>query len=200
VLDETDAVRRGDRRRGARRLTPFGLKVGPGTRPSAAFVAPDALRAWVAEHGIVLLRGFQPLEGAELRELARATGQVRPEDVGRACDDHFCAHGEACAWFDKEVPLHRDAVGGRSARYVVFQCLAAPPLGSGGETFFSDVTRARALGAASKSEARFYDAAACYAHRWREGDVLVADNLALLHGRAPFAPDTLRRVLRFTVA
>jgi alpha-ketoglutarate-dependent taurine dioxygenase len=46
---------------------------------------------------------------------------------------------------------------------------------------------------------RFYDPAFCYAHSWREGDVLVADNHALLHGRAPSALDGRRRVTRVDV-
>lgn len=44
---------------------------------------------------------------------------------------------------------------------------------------------------------RLRDPAACYAHRWRAGDILFADNHALLHGRHAFdasAPRHLRRV------
>jgi alpha-ketoglutarate-dependent taurine dioxygenase len=42
-----------------------------------------------------------------------------------------------------------------------------------------------------------YDPAACYDHVWRTGDVVLADNHALLHGRRAFtqaAPRHLRRV------
>jgi alpha-ketoglutarate-dependent taurine dioxygenase len=41
------------------------------------------------------------------------------------------------------------------------------------------------------------DPALCYAHDWREGDIVIADNHALLHGRRAFrasAPRHLRRV------
>jgi alpha-ketoglutarate-dependent taurine dioxygenase len=41
------------------------------------------------------------------------------------------------------------------------------------------------------------DPAVCYAHEWRDGDVVLADNHALLHGRRAFrasAPRHLRRV------
>lgn len=44
---------------------------------------------------------------------------------------------------------------------------------------------------------RLYDARVCYAHEWRDGDILVADNHALLHARRAFAesaPRLLRRV------
>ena len=44
---------------------------------------------------------------------------------------------------------------------------------------------------------RLRDPEVCYAHAWREGDILVADNHALLHGRRAFdesAPRHIRRV------
>ncbi len=42
---------------------------------------------------------------------------------------------------------------------------------------------------------RLRDRAFCYAHRWRRGDVVLADNHALLHGRRAFT-DASRRHLR----
>ncbi len=36
----------------------------------------------------------------------------------------------------------------------------------------------------------------CFAHEWQEGDFLVADNHALLHGRNPFHSDSLRHLQR----
>lgn len=42
-----------------------------------------------------------------------------------------------------------------------------------------------------------YDPQVCYAHAWRDGDMLLADNHALLHGRNPFqaaAPRHLQRI------
>jgi alpha-ketoglutarate-dependent taurine dioxygenase len=44
---------------------------------------------------------------------------------------------------------------------------------------------------------RLRDPEVCYAHTWREGDILIADNHALLHGRRAFeesAPRHIRRV------
>jgi alpha-ketoglutarate-dependent taurine dioxygenase len=46
-------------------------------------------------------------------------------------------------------------------------------------------------------DARLYDPSNCYAHRWQQGDMLLADNHALLHGRTAFkhgAPRRLQRV------
>lgn len=44
---------------------------------------------------------------------------------------------------------------------------------------------------------RLYDDRVCYAHTWRDGDILIADNHVLLHGRTAFAagdPRHLRRI------
>lgn len=46
---------------------------------------------------------------------------------------------------------------------------------------------------------RLRDPAVCYAHRWRGGDILVADNHALLHGRRAFAESAPRHILRVNV-
>ena len=46
---------------------------------------------------------------------------------------------------------------------------------------------------------RLYDPRVCYPHPWRDGDVLLADNHVLLHGRAPFAQGARRRVRRVNV-
>lgn len=44
---------------------------------------------------------------------------------------------------------------------------------------------------------KLYEPSRCYAHKWRTGDIVIADNHALLHGRNAFrnsAPRHLRRV------
>lgn len=46
---------------------------------------------------------------------------------------------------------------------------------------------------------RLRDHAACYAHRWRDGDILIADNQALLHGRRAFAESAARHIRRVNV-
>jgi alpha-ketoglutarate-dependent taurine dioxygenase len=46
---------------------------------------------------------------------------------------------------------------------------------------------------------RLRDESVCYCHRWRSGDVVIADNFALLHGRRAFEPDTERRIRRVNI-
>lgn len=43
---------------------------------------------------------------------------------------------------------------------------------------------------------RIYDERFSYAHEWREGDVLIADNRALLHGRRAYEKDAPRHLRR----
>lgn len=44
---------------------------------------------------------------------------------------------------------------------------------------------------------RLHDDGVCYAHRWQVGDIVVADNHALVHGRRAFAPGAAgRRAIR----
>ena len=44
-----------------------------------------------------------------------------------------------------------------------------------------------------------YDPRLLYEHRWRDGDVVIADNHALLHGRRAFRADAPRRLRRVNV-
>lgn len=47
--------------------------------------------------------------------------------------------------------------------------------------------------------ARLYDPNNCYAHTWHAGDLLIADNHALLHGRRAYAASTKRHLQRVHV-
>ena len=55
------------------------------------------------------------------------------------------------------------------------------------ERFLADLRRA------------LYDPHVCYAHAWRDGDLLLADNHALLHGRNPFRVDAPRHLQRIHI-
>jgi L-tyrosine isonitrile desaturase/decarboxylase len=46
---------------------------------------------------------------------------------------------------------------------------------------------------------RLRDARCCYAHRWSAGDVTIADNYTLLHGREAFREGTVRHIRRVNV-
>ena len=46
---------------------------------------------------------------------------------------------------------------------------------------------------------RLHRDAFCYSHRWRTGDLVIADNYVLLHGRREFAPEVKRQIRRVNV-
>ena len=46
---------------------------------------------------------------------------------------------------------------------------------------------------------RLNDDRCCYALRWDSGDVVIADNFALLHGRRAFANETVRHIRRVNI-
>ncbi len=46
---------------------------------------------------------------------------------------------------------------------------------------------------------RLNDENCCYAHQWESGDVVIADNHALLHGRRAFANQTRRHIRRVNI-
>ena len=46
---------------------------------------------------------------------------------------------------------------------------------------------------------RLYDASYCCAYQWESGDIVIADNHALLHGRRAFAQETRRHIRRVNI-
>jgi alpha-ketoglutarate-dependent taurine dioxygenase len=46
---------------------------------------------------------------------------------------------------------------------------------------------------------RLHDPEVCYAHEWRDGDIVVVDNQALLHGRNAFRDDSSRHLQRIQI-
>jgi len=44
-----------------------------------------------------------------------------------------------------------------------------------------------------------YDSNSCYAHEWRDGDIVIADNFTLLHGREAFKSSSSRHIQRVQV-
>jgi alpha-ketoglutarate-dependent taurine dioxygenase len=46
---------------------------------------------------------------------------------------------------------------------------------------------------------RLNDESVCYRHQWLEGDVVIADNHVLLHGRRAFDKNAARRIRRINI-
>jgi alpha-ketoglutarate-dependent taurine dioxygenase len=251
-------------------LSPFGLEVAagePGTDLGAIGVSD--LRAWVREHGFVLLRGIAPPEGEALPRFAGTLGEILTWEFGAVNELRTRSEAKNYLYTDHAVPFHWDgAFAGRIPHYIVFHCEDAPPPGAGGETLFCDTVRlleragpeqreawsrvsitysteklahyggsftspllatdpetGRGIvrfaepvddlnpvrlqidGIPAEAQPRFLqemyallrDPALCYAHPWRPGDVLIADNFTLLHGRNAFRNPERRSLRRVNV-
>ncbi|MGH3778007.1 MAG: TauD/TfdA dioxygenase family protein [Pseudonocardiaceae bacterium] len=64
---------------------------------------------------------------------------------------------------------------------------------------FHDVPAERVAGIEQSLRDALYDPHHCYAHSWQAGDVVVADNYTLLHGRQPYASKCGRHLRRVHV-
>ena len=249
-------------------IDPFGLIVSPaeqGVDPRD--VPAETLHSWAADHRVVVLRKFAPLEGEALVAFAATLGEILEWEFGSVNELRVMDGANNYLYTTHEVPFHWDgAFVGRVPRYIVFMCDAAPA--SGGETLFSDTTRVVAAAPPDVVERwaaatitystdkvvhyggtftspvlashpitgertlrfaepvddlnpvrleirgveatesgpllddlarRLRDPRSCYAHVWSAGDLVVADNHALLHGRRPFDAGEPRRIRRVNV-
>jgi alpha-ketoglutarate-dependent taurine dioxygenase len=249
-------------------LEPFGVLVTSASAGAEASSIPVRLfEEWIGRGGVVLARGFTPLDADALPEFGRRFGEVLEWDFGEVNDLRVRSGAKNYLYTNHEVPFHWDgAFVGRVPRYIIFQCESAPPEGAGGETLFCDTrlvleraapdvreswariaitystekvvhyggtftstllaahpfsgepvlryaepvedlnpVQLNIKGVAPGARAAFLldmrrrlrDPEVCYAHAWRDGDILIADNHALLHGRRAFdesAPRHIRRV------
>jgi alpha-ketoglutarate-dependent taurine dioxygenase/4-hydroxybenzoate polyprenyltransferase len=250
-------------------LEPFGLLVEVEAGSALGELDATQLVAWVDEHRVVLVRGLRRASKPELVAAARRLGPLQPWSFGAVHEVRPKSDPKNYLYTRRAVPLHWDgAFAPRVPRLLVFQCLATPPEGEGGETVFVDTTRVvagadaatrdlwRSLTFAYRTErvahyggtfeARLLDVhpvthqpvlrfaepvddvnpvrvdavgldplasagmitslraaleapGATLAHAWREGDVLLADNHALLHGRRPFTGGGDRHLQRVNV-
>jgi alpha-ketoglutarate-dependent taurine dioxygenase len=251
------------------RIVPFGTILNTAeSHRDLHLMQVSELKRLVAEHRVVILRGFAPLVGDNFPEFCRRLGELQEWDFGVVNNLRVDPQAENYLYTNRAVPFHWDgAFAGRIPHYIIFHCDAAPEQG-GGETLFCDTTRLlRAAPAklASKwrqieityttekvvhyggtftsqlitkdpengneilrfaepvfdlnpvqlkieglsdfPEAEFLadlhqrlrDEASCYAHAWRGGDVVIADNYVLLHGRREFSQSGERQIRRVNV-
>jgi alpha-ketoglutarate-dependent taurine dioxygenase/4-hydroxybenzoate polyprenyltransferase len=120
-------------------LSPFGLQVSfaPGTAFSDIDI--DDLRAWTDAHKVVVLRGLTPSPPHVFAAEARRLGPLQPWSFGAVHELKVKDDAENYLYTAHEVPLHWDgAFAGTVPHWLVFQCVAAPPAGAGGETVFVD--------------------------------------------------------------
>lgn len=244
-------------------LTPFGLVVEVDENTSFEDLDAEQLRAWIAQHRVLVLRGLRPLKKRTMPLAARRLGPLQAWSFGAVNVLEVDRDKDNYLFTESAVPLHWDgAFKGEIPNYLMFHCLQAPPEGAGGETVFVDAVRLWADRAPEQrmgwEAARFryttdkvvhyggsFEASLVAAHplsgettlrfaepvrglnpvavealhsgaptvvelaealadpryrllhAWQDGDVVLADNHGLLHGREAFerfAPRLLHRV------
>ncbi len=250
-------------------LEPFGLLVEAPEGTPLGDIDRETLRAWIAEHRVVVLRGIAPIDKRDLPAQARRLGPLQAWSFGSVHELVPDPEAENYLYTRREVPLHWDgAFAPRQPHYLFFQCLEAPGEGAGGATTFVDTTRVwqaadtptqdrwRALrfhygtervahyggsfsqklvvqhpetggtvlrfaepvddlnpvhveaegldpleSAATITSLReaLYRPEVLLDHEWHTGDVVIADNHALLHGRRAFESDAPRHIRRVNV-
>jgi len=246
--------------------SPFGLLVQCDGEDIDSFDA-EQLHSWVAEHGVVVLRGATTPAKRHLPRLARKLGPLLPWPFGAINELKVDTSRKNYLFTTAAVPLHWDgAFVGTIPRYLWFRCVQAPPSDTGGQTLFVDGQRvlqragpeqidawrrqvvryhtdhvvhyggsfeqamvaphpldgtdtlrfaepvddlnpvqARPLGVDDEDafhddlRATLYDPDVLYAHTWADGDVVIADNHRLLHGRAAFTEPGSRHIQRINV-
>lgn len=250
-------------------LTPFGLEVTTEAGTDLNAIPLEEIRRWVAEHRVLVLRGFAPLAGEALPRYGSRLGEVLEWDFGAVNNLVARPDSKNYLFTNRAVPFHWDgAFVGRIPHIILFQCEVAPPPGAGGETLFTDTVRLLARvtpeeraawadvritystekivhyggrftsplvgthpvsgervvryaepvadlnpvtleieGVPAEEQPAFlarmrallYDPSLCLAHAWREGDIVLADNHATLHGRNAFTTADRRHIRRVNV-
>jgi L-tyrosine isonitrile desaturase/decarboxylase len=253
-------------------LRPFGKVVRADRGADLRRLSPGLLRRWTVESKVVVLRGFDLLEKDELVDYCTNWGEILTWDFGAVLDLVIHEDPENYLFGRGDVPFHWDGAFARATpSFFLFQCVSAPPPGSGGETVFSDtaeVVRRAGPGLRKVWEnvevtyrtdkiahyggnvvqpllsthpetgattiryaepldpdrylnplfltvsgipaheagpfmadlrARLHDPEVCYHHEWRDGDIVIVDNHALVHGRNAFRGDPSRHLQRIQV-
>lgn len=127
-----------------RPLQPFGLEVRVRHAPGDVADLPvDLMRSWVAEHGVLVLRGFSLFPTPEnLAEYCRSWGDLLRWNFGEVLDLVEQEQPQNYLFTNGSVPYHWDgAFAAQVPSLLFFQCLAAPGRDAGGETLFCDTPR-----------------------------------------------------------
>lgn len=233
-------------------------------------LTPQLLEQEILNHGLVILRGFEPSEDELMAAFARQLGPLLEWDFGHVLDLKIQAQPQNHIFSQGRVELHWDgAFANAVPRYNFFQCLQSSAVAGGGETtFLNTVKLLEALPceqvawledkvisyhaekkahyggtirvplisthpATGKRRIRFiepynednmevnpveavvegfssvenedflrqliglcYDSEHFYDHVWYQGDYVLVDNNALLHGRRRFRGEGLSRSLK----
>jgi alpha-ketoglutarate-dependent taurine dioxygenase len=112
------------------------------------------LRRWVAEHRVLVLRGFGRLPGPELPRFCVRLGTLQVFEFGTVNELRATEDARNFLFTNAAVPLHWDGAFLEAVpSYQFFSCEEAPPSDTGGQTLFCDTTRVLARAPAATRRA-----------------------------------------------
>jgi len=135
----------------ARQCVPFGVEVTVDRSETDLRCLPIAtLKRWVAEHRVLVLRGFEGLHGSELSQFCERLGTLQVFDFGTVNELRAKKDSPNYLFTTAAVPLHWDGAFLEAVpSFQFFSCEEAPPSDSGGQTVFCDTTRVLARASAA---------------------------------------------------
>src|ERR1041384_5041575 len=123
-------------------LDPFGVVLHSDQEQNVSAIPISFLKDQIEDHRVVIMRGFEPLEGDAFPEFCKQFGSIQEWDFGAVNDLRVKADSRNYLYTNHDVPFHWDgAFVSRVPHYIIFHCDVAPTSGGGGETLFCDTTR-----------------------------------------------------------
>ena len=117
-------------------LHPFGIKITANRDADITELNGNHLKALVAEHHLVLLRGFNCLAKENLVQYAQSLGPLLEWDFGQVMEMQVQAMPKNYLFTHGPVPFHWDGAFHQVPSLLLFHCIQAPLPQSGGETVF----------------------------------------------------------------
>jgi alpha-ketoglutarate-dependent taurine dioxygenase len=122
---------------------PFGVEVtAEGSDTDLHRLPVSLLKRWVAEHRVLILRGFGKFHGSELSQFCERLGTLQVFEFGTVDELRAKENSRNFIFTTAAVPFHWDGMFLEAApSFQFFSCEEAPPSDTGGQTLFSDTTR-----------------------------------------------------------
>ena len=120
-------------------LQPFGLLiVADEIESNLDTLDQKQLLALVRKHKFVLLRQFDHFSQHELHQFSKRLGSLLAWEFGEIMEMRVIQQANNYLFTHEKVPLHWDGAFHTEPEFLLFHCLQAPDLNSGGETLFVD--------------------------------------------------------------
>ena len=117
-------------------LQPYGIKITANQDADITDLNGLDLKSLAEKHQIVLLRGFNFLEKANLVHYAKSMGALLEWGFGQVMEMQVQEMPKNYLFTNGPVPFHWDGAFHQVPSFLLFHCIQAPLPESGGETIF----------------------------------------------------------------